>query len=178
MTSEPLKAQILLAVAGGASLSDAARTHGVSVARAKQAIRSLCRSLKLSSEISDIQQSASLYAKPAQQIVDDPKYALRRKLREQLETVLLLKSSDELRVGYLSQISASTLIDAGLTPIAVAEVQEWLVNQGSTLKRCVPDEKQLAMLKQSAFFLHAFGLNVEQAFFELDWVGRDEDSDD
>ena len=122
MTSEPLKAQILLAVAGGASLSDAARTHGVSVARAKQAIRSLCRSLKLSSEISDIKNSASLYVKPAQHIVDDPKYALRRKLREQLETVLLLKSSDELRVGYLSQISASTMIDARVTPIAVCVV--------------------------------------------------------
>ncbi len=73
MTSEPLKAKILLAVAGGASLSDAADTHGVSVPRARKAIQSLCRSLKLSSEISDIQQSAALYAKPAQHIVDDPK---------------------------------------------------------------------------------------------------------
>lgn len=54
MITDHLKAKVLVSVASGMSISDAAAQHGIDVGQARNGIGRICRDSKLPSEVSKI----------------------------------------------------------------------------------------------------------------------------
>lgn len=167
MISDVVKARILLSVANGATLAEAARFNGVKPEQARNAIHRICRSRSLGrgqwlpSQVSDIQSSPQKYIDFASKIIGDSRFTLREALRAKLVGALSLRAPDDLTPGYVSNIAAEMLLENGFTSIAVAEIQEWLVSCGSSLKcQAISDIKYVRQAKQAAFLLSAFGFKV------------------
>ncbi|ELL4312300.1 hypothetical protein QFP33_001602 [Pseudomonas aeruginosa] len=163
MITDAKKAKILLSVAGGMTVPEAARANDVKPAQARASISRICRNAKLSPEIIDIHANPKKYIDLATKITVDPAYALRKALREQLIDILRLRSPDELTPKYVSNITAEILLKNGITGVAVAEIQEWLMDNNTELKRQAPtSEENIKLARRSALLLTAFGFNVAE----------------
>lgn len=167
MISDILKAKILLSVASGASMAEAARANDLKPEQVRYAIYRICRSVGrsqwISSELSDIRADPKKYIDFALSIINSSKYALRKALREQLTGTLKPRSPDELSPKYVSNYTAQLLMENGFSSTAISEIQEWLVHNGSTLKRqALTEDRYFNLAKQSAFLLSAFGFNMDE----------------
>lgn len=88
---------------------------------------------------------------------DHPARQLNHKVAGNLASALRLKTLEELTPKYLSNISASQLLDAELTLIAIADAQRWLVANGTSLKRRPPESKaELEAVERAIATLDAF----------------------
>jgi hypothetical protein len=170
--SDIVKAKLLLSVANGMSLTEAARVHGVKSTQAQHGIRTICRSGGrghwISSDVSDIRADPTKYVDFASHIISNSKYALRRALQEKLTRILKPSLPDELTPKYLSNFTAQMLIESGFSSGVISEIQEWLVSNGTTLKRqSLSDDESFKLAKQAAFLLSAFGFKVDQIIASL-----------
>ena len=130
LQSDNIKAKILAAVASGSSVSEAAKANGITTTQVRSAISRLCRTAKLSADISDIQESPKEYLELASLIQSTPQYALRTDLRRKIQYCLRLKSADEITPRYISNLTSEMILDAGITEFGLYEIQQWLVANG------------------------------------------------
>lgn len=101
MITDAKKAKILLSVASGMTVPEAARANDVKPAQARASISRICRNAKLSSQIIDIHANPKKYIDFAKNITADPAHTLRKALREQLIDILRLRSPAELTPKYV-----------------------------------------------------------------------------
>jgi hypothetical protein len=161
MISDMTKANILIAIAEGQSVADAAKSYGLSYAQARGALPRFCQHLKLRWDLEDIRAKPKKYIDAAEAIVSSPKNELRRILRNDLVLQLKLRSPDELTPQYISNITAETLLSHGVTETGLVEIQEWLLTNGLSCKRKLPEAKEYMRAVQKAIILlDAFGLDV------------------
>ncbi len=159
-----IKANVLAAVACGSSISEAAKANGLTPAQGRTAISRLCRTAGLSSEISQIQEKPEKYLEISSKIQNSPQYALRRELRKKMLENLHLKSPDAITPKYVSNLTAEMILDANITEVALSEIQEWLVANGTSLKRRAPNKNQhVSLVKKAIFVLDAFGFDTTAA---------------
>lgn len=168
MLSDKLKAKVLAAVAGGSSLSDAARANDLTPGQGRDAVSRLCRNFKLSPDISDIRANPKTYLELASRITSDPRHALRKELRSRIQRLLQLRSIDELTQKYISNLTAAMVLETGITEIGLAEIQEWLVDNGASLKLQAPSKHEhMVSVKRAIFLLDSFGFDTTMVSSQL-----------
>lgn len=161
MVTNDKKAEILKCVANGGTLQAAGASIGVSATRAKQLLARICRELELSSSADEIRAEPEKYFARLDAFKEKPQYELRKALVSNLTSVLRLKVESELTPRYLSNITAAQLINAGVTLVAIGEIQEWLCKHGLSLKRRPPEsEKELAEIKRAIAVLDVFHFDI------------------
>ena len=133
MIQDSTKAKVLESVARGQTLPDAASANGLKTSQGRDAISRICRYLKLSADISEIQSNPDKYIAAALSIINDPKYSLQNKLRKDLQHKLSLRSADELTPKYISNLTAEMLLSAGVSESSLVSVQAWMINNDSSL---------------------------------------------
>jgi hypothetical protein len=174
MILDSIKAKVLIDVAEGATYAEAAQNNNLKVTQIRHAVEKVCRILKLPSELSDIRTNPNTYIEAAKTITEAPKYALRGELRKSLETVLRMRSSDQLTPAYLSKFTASSLLNIGISMISLAEIQEWMANNETSLKHGELDSKALNASKMALWVLDAFGFDVQRVHSELNRICKEE----
>lgn len=163
MISDMTKANILIAIAGGQSVAEAAKPYGLSYVQARGTLPRFCQHLKLRWDLEEIRANPKKYIDVAIAIVASPKNALRRVLRNDLVFLLKLRSADELTPQYVSNITAETLLSHGVTETGLVEIQEWLVANGLSCKRKLPEtDEYMRVVRKAITLLDAFGLDVSQ----------------
>lgn len=161
MISDMTKANILIAIAGGQSVAEAAKPYGLSYAQARGTLPQFCQHLKLRWDLQEIRANPKKYIDVAIVIVASPKNALRRVLRNDLVFLLKLRSADELTPPYVSNITAETLLSHVVTETGLVEIQEWMLANGLSCKRKLPEKNEYMRAVQKAIILlDAFGLDV------------------
>lgn len=161
MISDITKANILIAIAEGQSVADAAKCYGLSCAQARGALPRFCRHVKLRWDLEDIRANPKKYIDAAVAVISSPKNALRRVLRNDLVAHLKLRSPDELTPRYVSNITAETLLSHGISETGFVEVQEWLLANGLSCKRKLPEtDEYMRAVQKAIILLDAFGLDV------------------
>lgn len=105
MISDMTKANILIAIAEGQSVAEAAKPYGLRYAQARGALSRFCPHLKLRWDIEEIRTNPKRYIDAALAIVASIKNALRRVLRNDLVFQLKLRSADEHKLNrYVRRI--------------------------------------------------------------------------
>lgn len=161
MISDMTKANILIAIAEGQSVAEAAKSFGLSYAQARGALPRLCRGLRLRWDLEEIRANPKKYIDAAVAVVSSPKNALRKILRNDLVFQLKLRSPDELTPQYVSNITAETLLSIGVSEIGLVEIQEWLLANGLSCKRTLPEKDEyLRSVQKAITLLDAFGFDV------------------
>jgi hypothetical protein len=161
MISDMTKANILIAIACGQSVAEAAKPYGLSYAQAIGTLPRFCQHLKLRWDLQEIRANPKKYIDVAIVIVASPKNALRRVLRNDLVFLLKLRSADELTPQYVSNITAETLLSHVVTETGLVEIQEWMLANGLSCKRKLPEKNEYMRAVQKAIILlDAFGLDV------------------
>lgn len=162
MNSNAREAKILTAVANGATLVKAGASLGISSTRTKDLLNKICRKLKMSSAIKDIKASPNKYLKKLDELnteesKKEPHLYLRSTLVSKLKSILKLNSASDLTPKYLSNITASQLINRGVSIIAITELQEWLSRYSLSLKKCPPEgEAEIKEVRRAIALLDAF----------------------
>ena len=178
MIPNSVKAKILRSVAGGATLSQAGTTAGISTARARTALGSLCRTLRLSADSEAIQAQPQKYLEALLEFESKPQFELRRTLVDKLKEVLMLRSAAELTPQYLSNITASQLLERGVTLVAIAELQEWLYSHDLSLKRRPPEtESDIREAQRAIALLDAFHFDTDILEQQLANLVQEEDTE-
>ena len=168
MISDILKAKVLMSVARGSSVSGSARANGLTPRQGRDAISRLCRTFRLPSDISEIQANPQPYLLAASEIGNTPKYALRKELRVRLQRHLKLRSADELTPKYISNLTSEMILEAGITAGALADIQEWLTQNGISLTQKAPSsDVHMQLVKRAIFLLASFGFDVEASKTQL-----------
>lgn len=164
MITDHLKAKVLASVADGLSVSEAAALHGIDVSQARSGIARVCRDSKLPSEVPKIHANPRPYKKAAERVISTPRYGLRKALRNDMEYCLRLQSADQIEPGYISNLTAAMILDAGITDVGLAEIQEWMAGYGASLKKKAPiDNEHLVLVRRAMYVLDSFGIDVEDA---------------
>lgn len=164
MLTDHLKARVLTSVANGMSVSEAAESHGLKAGQARDAVARICRMHKLPSEIKGIHARPAPYLKAAEQVMSSPRYRLRKALRKDIEGCFRLQSADQIEPKYISNLTAAMVLDAGITDVGLAEIQEWLAESDASLKKKAPDkDEHLVLVKRAMYLLDSFGIDVDSA---------------
>jgi hypothetical protein len=168
MISDMTKANILIEIAKGQSVAEAAKSYGLSYAQARGALPRFCQHLKLRWDLEDIRTKSQKYIDAATAVLSSPKNSLRRVLRNDLVFQLKLGSADELTPQYVSNVTAETLLSHGVTETGLVEIQEWLLANGLSCKRKLPETDEYMRVVQKAIsLLDAFGLDVSRPRAQL-----------
>lgn len=100
----------------------------------------------------------------AERVISTPRYGLRKALRKDMEYCLQLQSADQIEPGYISNLTAAMILDAGITDVGLAEIQEWMAGYGASLKKKAPiDNEHLVLVRRAMYVLDSFGIDVEDA---------------
>lgn len=74
---------------------------------------------------------------------------------------LKLRSPDERTPQYVSNVTSETLLSNGVTETGLVEIQEWLLANGLSCKRKLPEKNECMLVVQKAItLLDAFGLDL------------------
>jgi len=176
MVPNSKKAEILRAVAGGANLKEAADSLGIdSGSRARDLLSRLCREMKMPDSVKDIQANPRAYLDKIDEMARSPRFELRRDLVKRLMQVLRVRDALEITPQYLSNITASQLLQNGLTTVAIAELQEWLSKHDLSLKKRAPEsDQEVKEVRRALALLEAFHLDTENARRQLSHLLSDE----
>jgi hypothetical protein len=94
---------------------------------------------------------------------DHPVLQLNHKIAYSLADALRLKQIEELTPKYLSNISAAQLLSAGVSIVAVSEAQQWLLKNGTSLKRRPPEGNvEIQAIQRAIATLDAFYFDTER----------------
>lgn len=163
------KAAVLRAVIGGASLPEAARSIGIKPTQAHSALKTLCRRFRLMDEVADIRADPARYEAALVAFEASPEIGLGRALADKLTEVLQLPPQELLTPRYVSNITASQLLENGLTQVNVHAIETWLIGNGLGLKRAAPStDKELEEVKKWLSLLGAYGFDKSAAQRQLD----------
>ncbi|MGL5632608.1 MAG: hypothetical protein ACRDD3_09615 [Azovibrio sp.] len=157
MITNDRKIMVLQHVAEGGTIKEAGAAAFISAGRASQLLANLCRELKLSSSLADIRTDPKKYLTRLEEFKHRPQFELRKSLVHDLIFKLKLKSEDDLTPKYVANISASQMLNSGVTLLAVTEIQEWLSKRGLSLKRRPPEtNKELTEVKRAIAVLDVY----------------------
>ncbi|MBA4214323.1 MAG: hypothetical protein C0449_14715 [Polaromonas sp.] len=158
------KAAILKAVINGSTLAEAASQERITNARARSALQLLCRRFRLPAEVSDIQAHPERYAQALGEFEASPEIGLGRALATKLTEALKLSSPKQVTPAYLSNISATQLLERGLTIINLHQIETWLSSSGKELKRSPPrTDWEIQEVNKAISLLHTFFFDVSAA---------------
>jgi Sigma-70, region 4 len=156
--------ETLRLVANGKTLAEAGDILGISRGRARQLLDQACRRLGVPDSVAEIHAQGPAYLNLLNLSTANPLAQLQPKIAANLLCVLGNRSADTVKPEHLSHISAAQLLDVGLTIVAVADIQEWMEKNHTSLRREPPNSTEHAKaLRRAAFLLDAFGITKEQA---------------
>ena len=111
------------------------------------------------------------YLRCAAELEQSPAHELRPELRRSLVGALMLRSPSELTPRYLANLTASQLLAAGLTLVALADVQKWLNHHGRSLKRgSIETKEDVRAISNAISLLDAYGFNIDEAKRQLQHI--------
>ncbi|CAB5721806.1 Uncharacterised protein [Delftia tsuruhatensis] len=166
MISNLTKARILRSIIAGMTLAQAAAAQNISAARARMAVARMCEQLQLCSDIALIHAQPGIYLDALELFEQSPQFELRMPLVEKLEKLLALHSCWQLTPLSLAHVTASRLINAGLSVTAIADIQEWLLKHELSLRPCPPQTVlDFREAKKALALLDAYGFDTEA----LEW---------
>lgn len=172
------KAAILRAVINGSTLAEAASQERITNARARSALQLLCRRFRLPAEVSDIQAHPERYAQALTEFEASPEIGLGRALATKLTDALKLSSPTQVTPVYLSNISATQLLERGLTIVNLHQVEAWLSSSGQELKRSPPrTDWEIQEVSKAITLLHTFFFDVSTAKEQLENLLSSSDSE-
>lgn len=168
MISNITKASVLRSVIAGANLSQAARAERISPDRARIAVARICELLHLRSDIATIQSRPEVYLEALARFEEMPHFELRTTMVAKLRKVLALRSSRQLTPTYLACITASRLINQGMSVTSIADIQDWLLKYDLSLCPSPPEtELDFREVKKAIALLDAFGLDIEAVEWQM-----------
>lgn len=174
MIPDTVKAKILIAIAQGQSVGDAAQAYGFKYAQARGAFPNFCRRLGLRWDLDEIKTHPQKYIDAALKVISMPQNSLRRPLRVNLIKQLRLTSAEELTPRYVSCLTAEMLLSNGVTENAITEIQKWLLAHNYSIKRKVPNsDEHLRIAEKALHVLDAFGFDMSVAKNQLKTLGCD-----
>jgi len=163
------KATILRAVVNGSSIAEAARQERIATAQARYALQHLCRRFRLPAEVSEIQAHPERYAQALAEFEVSPEIGLGRALATKLTAALMLSSPKQVTPAYLSNISATQLLERGLTLVNVHQIEIWLSGSGKGLKRSPPrTDREIQEASKAIALLHTLFFDVSAAKAQLE----------
>lgn len=169
MISGFTKAAILRAVLNGSTLAEAARQEHITTARGRSALQQLCRRLRLPAEVSEIQAHPERYAQALAEFEASPEIGLGRALATKLTTALTLSSPVQVTPAYLSNISATQLLERGLTIVNIHQIETWLSGSAKELKRSPPrTDHEIQEASKAIALLYTFFFDVSAAKAQLE----------
>lgn len=171
MTPNSRKVKVLEIVSNGGTLSDAGKAIGVTGKRARDLLTRLCREIKMPNSLDDIRKKKQDYLDEVEKLKKTPRIELRKSLVYKLVDVLKVKEDTELTPKYLSNITASQLLDNGVTLVAISEIQNWLKKSGVSLKPSPPkDDSEIKYVKQAIAILEAFHFDMSTPKSQLAYL--------
>ncbi|MDL2284966.1 hypothetical protein LJC19_07490 [Oxalobacter sp. OttesenSCG-928-P03] len=176
MYSNARAKSVLRAVAEGKTLTEAGKLIGVKATRASQLLSKICRELKLPNDLSEIRSRKEEYIQKIISTEDNQLPPINQNIAYSLAKALRLKKVGDLTPQYLSNISASQLVNAGVTFIALADAQRWLVRQGMSLKRHPPENKtEILAVQRAIATLDAFHFDTSLVRSQLHYLESNDD---
>jgi hypothetical protein len=175
MITNKQSAEVFRSFLNGSSIAEAAAAADVSYGQARSSIPRMRRRANLPFDYEAMQANPEPYLKWLDGFERDEANELRDGLRRDLVARLSLRSSTELTPKYLSNLSASRLMAAGMTTVAIAETQAWLKRHNLSLKRgAIDDSAAIREINRALLLLDAFGFDVRAASAQLDHVLSDD----
>jgi hypothetical protein len=153
---------VLKAIVAGKTLVEAGEVVNVGTGRARELLFKICREFRLPYVVSEIKSNPKPYLEKLDNLPENLLIGLRSQLVEDLVNVLKVKNLSELSPKYISNISASQLLESGLTLVAVGELQAWLVGHQLSLKRSPPQSNaEIKAVKHAIEILDAFHFDTK-----------------
>lgn len=167
--------KVLRAVAEGRTLKEAGAAVGVGGNAARGMLYRICRELRLPSSLSDIRNNKEACLAALGVSEDHPVIELNSKIAYSLQEALRLKTAEEVAPKYVSNLSASQLLANGLTPTAVSDIQCWLVQHGTSLRRKAPEEgAETTLVRRAIDLLDAFHFDTKKVQEQFDHLISEE----
>jgi hypothetical protein len=160
---------VLIEVAAGKSLAQAGKAIGKSGTTANQVLAKLCRTIQMPHSLSEIRENKEEYFKKIEALSTNSSVEqLAPNMAKNLASALQLRQLAELTPDYVSNVTASQLLSAGLSLIAVAEVQIWLTKSGKSLSRKPPNNQtETSAASRAIALLDAFQFETKAIHKQL-----------
>ncbi|WP_333905529.1 hypothetical protein [Delftia acidovorans] len=173
MISNLTKASVLRSVIAGCTLAQAGRAEKLSTERARTALNRICELLHLPNDLAAIHAEPQLYLESLAHFESLPQFELRTPLVAKLKQVLGLRSSRQLTPAVLAQVSASQLINQGVSIIALADLQEWLLKHDLSLMHGPPiTDIDFREARKAIALLDAFDFDTESLEWQMNHLAR------
>jgi hypothetical protein len=161
LQSDPRAIEILRNFALGKTLKEAGALIGVGAGQARQLLTKACRQMRMPESSAEIKRNPKSYLSKLPPAPDFSFKGLDAKLLKQLLKVLRLKSPEEFSSKYASNLTTSQLRSEGVTLDSIADLQNWLLQNNSSL-RCRPPEsnEELQAARRAIDLLDSFQFDV------------------
>ena len=161
MKKDTRGAAIIRAIAHGSTLKAAGEAIGLKSTRASQVLNKYCRQIGLPGVVADIKNNPSVYLEKIEITQEIDQSPLARNSINDLVYKLKLSSTEQLTPKYLSNVTATQLLAAGVTLVTISDLQDWLKNTGHSLKRHPPETNDATKaIKRAINLLDAFYFDV------------------
>jgi len=145
----------------------------LSTERARTALNRICELLHLPNDLAAIHAEPQLYLESLAHFESLPQFELRTPLVAKLKQVLGLRSSRQLTPAVLAQVSASQLINQGVSIIALADLQEWLLKHDLSLMHGPPiTDIDFREARKAIALLDAFDFDTESLEWQMNHLAR------
>ena len=173
MISNLTKARVLRSVIAGCTLAQAGRAEKLSTERARTALHRICELLHLPNDLAAIHAEPDLYLESLAHFESLPQFELRTPLVAKLKQVLGLRSSRQLTPAVLAQVSASQLINQGVSIIALADLQEWMLKHDLSLRHSPPlTDIDFREVRKAIALLDAFDFDTESLEWQMNHLAH------
>ena len=173
MISNLTKARVLRSIIAGCTLAQAGRAEKLSTERARTALNRICELLHLPNDLAAIHAEPDLYLESLVHFEGLPQFELRTPLVAKLKQVLGLRSSRQLTPAMLAQVSASQLINQGVSIIALTDLQEWLLKHDLSLRHSPPiTDIDFREARKAIALLDAFDFDTESLEWQMNHLAR------
>lgn len=159
--------ELVRLIATGSTMASAARALAISTGRVRQLLAVACRRLGLPNDLDAIRADPQVYLAKLPQQPAPHSVGLRSSLERDLVYRFQLASGASVTPDLLSNYSASQLSAAGLSPIAIGQINVWLQQHGKHLKHGPVSKAELKALASAIDLLQAYHFDVTAASKQL-----------
>lgn len=173
MISNLTKANVLRSVIAGCSVAQAGKAEKLGTERARTALNRICELLNLPNDLDAIHAEPDLYLESLAHFESLPQFELRTPLVAKLRQVLGLRSCRQLTPAMLAQVTASQLINQGISIVALADLQQWLLKHDLSLRHSPPvTEVDFREARKAIALLDAFDFDTESLEWQMNHLAR------
>lgn len=173
MISNLTKANVLRSVIAGCSVAQAGKVEKLGTERARTALNRICELLNLPNDLDAIHAEPDLYLESLAHFESLPQFELRTPLVAKLRQVLGLRSCRQLTPAMLAQVTASQLINQGISIVALADLQQWLLKHDLSLRHSPPvTEVDFREARKAIALLDAFDFDTESLEWQMNHLAR------